>query len=186
MILEFEVIISKSLWKICWRLFGIRLLLASERCVTVGWTLAISFSCGRSNDVIWGGKIYKCRSDGQGSRGMWSKENVVIFPYINVAPMEEDGEANPKENIRISDSSKECAPSTTIRGDEEMEEGMKNVPCMKRMEWHGIKCELVNNVRDIIVEGRIVAYDPRELVLDNNLGETEVGVTILNCQKDIS
>jgi hypothetical protein len=97
--------------------------------------------------------------------------------------MEEDGEANSKENIRISNSSKECAPSTTIRCDEEMEEGMKNIPCMKRMEWHGRKCELVNNVRDIIAEGRIVAYDPRELVLDDDL---EVGVTILSCQKDTS
>jgi hypothetical protein len=67
-----------------------------------------------------------------------------------------------------------------------MEEGMKIVPCMKRMEWRGKKCESVNHVGKIIVERRIVAYDPRELVLDDNLGEIKVWVTILSCPKDTS
>jgi hypothetical protein len=35
------------------------------------------------------------------------------------------------------------------------QEGMKNVLCMKRMEWWGRKCELVNHVGEIIVEGRL-------------------------------
>jgi hypothetical protein len=47
--------------------------------------------------------------------------------------MEEDREASLEENTRIFYSSKEGVPSTTIRGDDEMEEGMKNVPCMKRI-----------------------------------------------------
>ncbi len=64
------------------------------------------------------------------------------------------------------------------------QEGMKNVPRMKRMKWWGRKCELVNNVGKIVVEGRIVAYDPRELVLDDDLGEIDIGVTILNYPKD--
>ncbi len=89
MVLEYEVIVSKSLWKICWRLFGIRLFLASERCVTIGWSLVIDFSCGISNGVAQGGKIYKCNSDGQGS-GSMVKGKCYIFPCINVAPMEED------------------------------------------------------------------------------------------------
>jgi hypothetical protein len=55
---------------------------------------------------------------------------------------------------------------------------------MKRMKWWGRKCELVNNVGKIVVEGRIVAYDPRELVLDDDLGEIDIGVTILNYPKD--
>jgi hypothetical protein len=42
-----KVIFSKSLWKICWRLFGIKLLLASERRVIVGWSLAIGLCYGR-------------------------------------------------------------------------------------------------------------------------------------------
>ncbi len=63
---------------------------------------------------------------------------------------------------------------------------MKNVPCMKRMEWCGRKCELVNHVGEITAKGRIVACDPRKPILDDNLGETEVGVTILSCPKDTS
>jgi hypothetical protein len=55
------------------------------------------------------------------------------------------------------------------------QEGMKNVPCMKRMEWQGKKCELVNHVGEIIVEGKIVTYDPREPILDDELGELTVG-----------
>jgi hypothetical protein len=120
------------------------------------------------------------------ARELWSKEKTILFPCINVAPMEEDWEASLKENSRISDSSKEGAPSTTIRGDEEMEKRTKNVPCMKKMEWCGRKCELVNHVGYIIVEGRIVTCDPREPVLDDNLGETEVRVTILSFPKDAS
>jgi len=57
---------------------------------------------------------------------------------------------------------------------------------MKRMKWRGKKCELVNHVGKIIVEGRIVAYDPREPVLDDDLREIIVGVTILNYPKDRS
>jgi len=120
------------------------------------------------------------------AREVWSKETAIIFPCINVVPMEEDQEASSEENTRISNTSKEGAPSTTIRGDEKMEEGMKNVPCMKRIEWHGKKCELMNHVGNIIVGRRIVAYDPRELVLDDDLGEIEVGVRILSCPKDTS
>jgi hypothetical protein len=44
----------------------------------------------------------------------------------------------------------------------------------------------VNHVEEIIVEGRIVACDPKELVLDDNLGETKLWVTILSCPKDTS
>jgi hypothetical protein len=44
----------------------------------------------------------------------------------------------------------------------------------------------MNHVRNIIVGRRIVAYEPKELVLDDDLGETEVGVRILNCPKDTS
>ncbi len=114
------------------------------------------------------------------------KGECYIFPCMNVAPMEDDEEASLEENTRISDSSKEGAPSTTIRGDEEMEEVMKNVPCLKRIEWNGRKCELMNRVADIIVGRKIVAYDPRELVLDNDLGEIKIGVRILSCPKDTS
>jgi len=54
----------------------------------------------------------------------------------------------------------------------------------ERIEWCGKKCELMNLVGNIIVEGRFVTCDPRELVLDYNLGETKVGVKILSYPKD--
>jgi hypothetical protein len=38
----------------------------------------------------------------------------------------------------------------------------------------------------MIVEGRINACDPREPVLDEDLGETDVVVTILNYPHDIT
>ncbi len=43
----------------------------------------------------------------------------------------------------------------------------------------------MNNVGKIVVEGKIVAYDPREPVLDDDLGEIDIGVTILNYLKII-
>jgi hypothetical protein len=67
-----------------------------------------------------------------------------------------------------------------------MEKVTNNVPCMKRMQWHGRKCELVNHVGEIIVEGGIVACDPKEPILDDDLGETKVRATILKCPKNTS
>jgi hypothetical protein len=55
----------------------------------------------------------------------------------------------------------------------------------EKNEVVGEKCELVNNVGKIVVEGKIVAYDPREPVLDDDLGEIDIGVTILNYLKII-
>jgi len=98
--------------------------------------------------------------------------------------MEEAWEANSEENTINSNYLKEGVPSITIRSDEEMEEGMKNVLCMKRMEWRGKKCELVNHVGEIIAKGRIVAHDPREPILDEDFGEIKVGVLISNYPKD--
>jgi hypothetical protein len=91
--------------------------------------------------------------------------------FTNAAPIKEACEVSLKENVRITNGMEEGGPSRSSRGEEDIHEEMKYVPCMKRMEWHGRKCELVNHVGEMIV-----ACDPRELVLDNNLGETDVGV----------
>jgi hypothetical protein len=96
--------------------------------------------------------LYKCGSNGGGVLEASSEENTRSFNYL-----------------------KKGVPSITITSDEEMEEEMKNVLCMKRMEWCGRKCELVNHVGDIIVEGRIIAHDPREPILDEDFGEIKVG-----------
>jgi hypothetical protein len=94
---------------------------------------------------------------------VWSKENAIIFHCINVVPMEEDQEASSKENTKIFDNSKKGVLSTTIKGDEEMEEGMKNASCMKIIEWHGRKCELMNHVRNIIVGRRLLLMNQGSL-----------------------
>jgi hypothetical protein len=108
-----------------------------------------------------------------------SEENTRIFSSKNVVPMEGAREVNLKENIRIFDNMEEVALSIS-----DMQKGMKIVPYMKRREWCGRNRELVNHVGKNIVEGKIVACDPKEPVLDDDLGEIDVGVTILNCLKD--
>jgi len=55
------------------------------------------------------------------------------------------------------------------------------------MQWHGRKCASVNDVRDlIIIERKIVTCDLRELVLNDDLSEIDVGVTILSYPNDRS
>jgi len=97
--------------------------------------------------------------------------------------MEEAWEASSEEKNIIYDDLEEGALLMIVKGDEYMEKGMKNVPCMKSMLWRGRMCEWVNHVWKIIAEGRIIACDPKEHVLDDNLGETEVGVTNFELSK---
>jgi hypothetical protein len=44
----------------------------------------------------------------------------------------------------------------------------------------------VDDVGLFVANGRVIACDPREVVLDNKLGEDHVGVTILYCLNNIS
>lgn len=55
-----------------------------------------------------------------------------------------------------------------------------------RKFWHGKDCKVVDDIGVMIVKGRINACDPKEVVLDENLGETTVGVTILSYPCDIT
>jgi len=66
---KFEIIVSKSLWNICWIFCAIILLLASERCIMVGLLLVVGVYCERSHMVAKGGKIYICSTHGGGSKG---------------------------------------------------------------------------------------------------------------------
>jgi hypothetical protein len=106
--------------------------------------------------------------------------------FINVMPIKEAWEVNSKENARIFYGMEEGGLLKNARDEKDIQEGMKNVPCMTRMEWCGKKIELVNHVGAIITKGRIVTCDIREHILDNHLGEVDVGVTILNCPNDRS
>jgi hypothetical protein len=62
-------------------LFGIKLLLASERRVIVGWSLAIGLCYGRWHEVVGGGKIYICTTDGGGLGGMLRGKCKKIIIY---------------------------------------------------------------------------------------------------------
>lgn len=66
-----------------------------------------------------------------------------------------------------------------------MLERFNYVSSMRRMQCHGKKCELLNDVGEMIVEGRITC-DLREPILDEDLVETEVWVSILSCPNDKS
>jgi hypothetical protein len=42
-----------------------------------------------------------------------------------------------------------------------------------------VECELVDDVGLFVVNGHVIACGPREVALDNQLGEDHVGVNIL-------
>lgn len=102
----------------------------------------------------------------------------------NVVLIEGVQEVSSKENAIIYDGMEEGGPSRNGKGEKDIHERMNYVPYMKIMEWRGRKCGLVNHVGKMISEGKIVACDLRELVLDDKFGETNVGVTILNYPND--
>ncbi len=52
--------------------------------------------------------------------------------------------------------------------------------------WWGVECELMDDVGLFIVNGHVIACDPKEAVFDNQLGEDHVGVNILYCPNNIS
>jgi hypothetical protein len=56
----------------------------------------------------------------------------------------------------------------------------------QRFEWRGAKCDIVDDGGVFIKEGWVVAYDPHEIVLDNQLGEAHVGLCILYCLEIVS
>ncbi len=72
------------------------------------------------------------------------------------------------------------------RGDNE--NGGRNFHIMLkgRCVWQGVECELVDDVGLFIASGHVISCDPKEVVLDNQLGEDHVGVSILYCLNNIS
>jgi hypothetical protein len=49
-----------------------------------------------------------------------------------------------------------------------------------------VECELVDDVGLFVASGYVIVSDPREAILDNQLGEDHVGVNILYCLNNIS
>jgi hypothetical protein len=48
-----------------------------------------------------------------------------------------------------------------------------------RFEWQGVECDLVNDGGVFIAKGQVVACDPHEAILDDQLGADHVGLCIL-------
>jgi hypothetical protein len=134
-------------------------------------------------DVSWLGAHWQLVSVVKDHMGLQGDERCT-----NVVPINEVQEVSSEENVKFFDGMEEGGPSRSGRGEEDIHERMNYVPCMKRMEWCGRKYEyeMVNHVGKMIIEGRIVACDLKELVLDDDLGEINVGVTILNYPNDRS
>jgi hypothetical protein len=49
-----------------------------------------------------------------------------------------------------------------------------------------VECELVDDVGLFVISGRVITSDPREAIIDNQLGEDHVNVSILYCPNNIS
>jgi hypothetical protein len=60
------------------------------------------------------------------------------------------------------------------------------IPSIGRELWHGRDCQHVDDVGVMIIEGHINACNPKRLVLGENLGETNVKMTILSYPRDIA
>jgi hypothetical protein len=91
-ILEFDIIVSKSLWKICWRLCGIVFLLANEGCVMVGCSLVINVYNERSHRVAKGGKDVQMRCPLRGFRKLVQRrmlEFLMVWRKVVHQEMEE-------------------------------------------------------------------------------------------------
>lgn len=58
-----------------------------------------------------------------------------------------------------------------------------HMPSFELCSWRKIKCDLVNEAKDFVVK-RQVMCDPREVVLDDDIGKDHVGLFILHCPND--
>lgn len=68
----------------------------------------------------------------------------------------------------------------------EMEEGTLKSHQKVGFTSQSVKCDLVDDVKMFIRSGRVIACDPREAILDNQLSEDHVGMSILYYLNNIS
>ncbi len=53
-------------------------------------------------------------------------------------------------------------------------------------EWWGVECDLVDDGGVFIAKVLVVACDPQEAIIDDQLGEDHVGLCILYCHVIVS
>ncbi len=61
-----------------------------------------------------------------------------------------------------------------------------NVPSLRQCSWRGTKCGVANVEFFFVAREQVIASDPKEVVLDDDLGEDHVGLLNLCCPNDIS
>jgi len=61
-----------------------------------------------------------------------------------------------------------------------------NVPLLRRCNWRGTKCGIVDVEFCFVSRDQVIASDPKEAVLDDDLGKDHVGLLNLYCPNDIS
>ncbi len=97
---------------------------------------------------------------------------------------ERDEEVRAQENYeqheKGNEQAKGCRHDDAKYGDG-LTERNSNVVRKQRFEWRGIKCDILGDNGVFIRKGWVVACDPHETILDNQLGEDHVGLYILYC-----
>jgi hypothetical protein len=61
-----------------------------------------------------------------------------------------------------------------------------NVPSLRWCIWRGTKCGVVDVEIFFVVKKQVIASNPKEVALDDDLGEDHVGLFNLYCPNDIS
>lgn len=61
-----------------------------------------------------------------------------------------------------------------------------NVPSLRHCSWRGIEHDVINDEGVFVDKGWVFVCDPKEAMLDDDLGEDHVELFILYCHDDIS
>lgn len=61
-----------------------------------------------------------------------------------------------------------------------------NVPSLRQCSWRGTECGVADAELFFVAREQVIASDPKEVALDDDLGEDHVGLFNLYCPNDIS
>ncbi len=61
-----------------------------------------------------------------------------------------------------------------------------NIVGRYRFQWSGVECDLLDDDGVLIAKGQLIACDPMDTILDDQLGEDHVGLCIMCCLSIIS
>jgi hypothetical protein len=96
-----------------------------------------------------------------------------------------DEEVGSKQNKEDYNQGNACVNDDVMHG-HGVRGKISNILQIRRFEWRGVKCDLVDNVGVFLAKDHVVACDPHEATLDDQLGEDHVGLCILYCPVTMS